>query len=203
MEPPADDLATRYRAPVYRYFRRMTEDADLAEDLTQDVFVPLLRGLPGYRARDREPAWVFTIARHVLLDHGHAPHLPVVRLSEIGEEVASLEHDPVVALGFHEAVALLRHGDRESLGLASLPQPPPPPQTQPATAPTSTPVGGATHPAAAVPPAAMPSAAPPAPRVARARPRPEVGAPPVASLRVRFGQWRTVPAPVAEGGQRQ
>jgi RNA polymerase sigma-70 factor (ECF subfamily) len=43
-----------------------------AEDLTQEVFVRVLRGLDSYEERQLERAWVFRIARNVWLDHWRA-----------------------------------------------------------------------------------------------------------------------------------
>jgi RNA polymerase sigma-70 factor (ECF subfamily) len=43
--------------------------ADLAEDLTQEVFLRVVRVADGFEARGRDRAWLFTIARHVLIDH--------------------------------------------------------------------------------------------------------------------------------------
>jgi RNA polymerase sigma-70 factor (ECF subfamily) len=59
----------RYHLAVFRYLWRMTGRRDEAEDLTQEVFVRIMRGVDRYDPRDREQAWVFRIARNLLLDH--------------------------------------------------------------------------------------------------------------------------------------
>jgi RNA polymerase sigma-70 factor (ECF subfamily) len=53
---------------VHRYFRRLTGDRTTADDLTQEVFLRIVRGAAGYEPMERERAWVFRIARNVLLD---------------------------------------------------------------------------------------------------------------------------------------
>jgi RNA polymerase sigma-70 factor (ECF subfamily) len=65
---PADaaDLFARYARSVYRYFHQMTGRPDLAEDLTQQVFLRIVRSLPRYEARGCEAGWVFRIAENVL-----------------------------------------------------------------------------------------------------------------------------------------
>jgi RNA polymerase sigma factor (sigma-70 family) len=71
--PDAGDLFERYHLPLFRYVWRMTGRRDVAEDLTQEVFVRVLRGIARYEARDREQAWLFRIARNLLVDH-HRRH---------------------------------------------------------------------------------------------------------------------------------
>ena len=67
-------------ASVYRYLRSRAEPAD-AEDITADVFIKAMRGLPSYRNRGLPfVAWLLRIARNELADHhkrrkreAHAP----------------------------------------------------------------------------------------------------------------------------------
>lgn len=67
--PSARDLFSRHHLTIFRFLRRMTGDAALAEDLTQDAFVRVIRGLETYQPRERDVAWLFRIARRLLLDH--------------------------------------------------------------------------------------------------------------------------------------
>ena len=69
--PPdaAGTIADAYGSAVRGYFHRALGRRDLAEDLTQEVFVRVVRSADRYDARGRDRAWVFTIAHHVLLDH--------------------------------------------------------------------------------------------------------------------------------------
>lgn len=62
-------LFQKYRQPLRRYFRFATGSANLADDLTQDVFLRVVRGADGYQPRGRERAWLFRIARNLLTDH--------------------------------------------------------------------------------------------------------------------------------------
>jgi RNA polymerase sigma-70 factor (ECF subfamily) len=77
----------RHRARVFRYLRRAVGSADVAEDLTQDVFLKVLRGLPSYQDRQLEAAWVFRIVRRVLADHWRQPLPPVS--DEAADEAAA------------------------------------------------------------------------------------------------------------------
>ena len=61
-------LYHRYLTPVYRYLYRRLGNEKEAEDLTAQVFVEALEGLPGCRERGRIASWLFTIARRRLVD---------------------------------------------------------------------------------------------------------------------------------------
>jgi RNA polymerase sigma-70 factor (ECF subfamily) len=47
-------LFTQYHQAVYGYLRRMARNRDVAEDLTQEVFLKVLVALPAYEERERE-----------------------------------------------------------------------------------------------------------------------------------------------------
>jgi RNA polymerase sigma factor (sigma-70 family) len=120
----------RHRTRVYRYLRRAVGSADLAEDLSQEVFLRVVRGLPSYQDRQLETSWVFRIVRRVLADHWREPLPPIsdaLDSREVAEEPtqalrASLEQaigrlDPlnqevllmreVVGLSYEEIAAAL------------------------------------------------------------------------------------------------
>ena len=66
--PLARRLFEQHGVVVQRYFRRLTADAAEAEDLTQEVFLRVVRNTDRYENRERERAWVFRIARNVMID---------------------------------------------------------------------------------------------------------------------------------------
>jgi len=101
----------RRHAAVFRYFKRMTGDIDLAQDLTQEVFVRVLRGLDAYSDLGREVSWLYQIARNVLIDHHREVQVlpPTIHLvDEVGADCTR-----IVAFGFQEALALLPEEERE------------------------------------------------------------------------------------------
>jgi RNA polymerase sigma-70 factor (ECF subfamily) len=67
--PTALDLFERHHVAVFRFLRGMRLPTPDAEDLTQEVFLRVLRGLSRYEERQTERAWVFRIARNVWIDH--------------------------------------------------------------------------------------------------------------------------------------
>lgn len=58
----------RHHLGVFRYLRRIVGSAADAEDLTQETFLRVMRGLSRYRPEGREAAWVFEIARNLALN---------------------------------------------------------------------------------------------------------------------------------------
>ncbi len=64
-----DALYARHRGPVFRYLRRQTGNAALAEELFQDVWLKLIDARAGYEPRAKFTTWLFTIAHNRLMDH--------------------------------------------------------------------------------------------------------------------------------------
>jgi RNA polymerase sigma-70 factor (ECF subfamily) len=67
--PTALDLFERHHLAVFRFLRRLDGTGRHAEDLTQEVFLRVVRALHTYEERQLEKAWIFRIARNVWLDH--------------------------------------------------------------------------------------------------------------------------------------
>lgn len=62
-------LFERYNRAVYQYCRQMTRDSAQAEDLTQDIFIRVLKKASSYSGRGSFKAWLFNVARNMTLDH--------------------------------------------------------------------------------------------------------------------------------------
>lgn len=62
------ELVHLLQVPVWRFLTRLLGDRGLAEDITQETFVRVHRGLPGFGGRSRFSTWVFGIARNAGLD---------------------------------------------------------------------------------------------------------------------------------------
>jgi RNA polymerase sigma-70 factor (ECF subfamily) len=57
-----------YQRPVYNYVCRTLGDRELAEDLTQEIFMRVHRSLPRFDGRCLFTSWLFQIAKNRLID---------------------------------------------------------------------------------------------------------------------------------------
>ena len=62
-------LFERYNKRIYNFLARMTMDRALAEDLTQNVFLRIIKYRNSYRDGARFQSWIYQIARNVFSDH--------------------------------------------------------------------------------------------------------------------------------------
>jgi len=63
-----DQLVRRWHEPLCRYVRGVVPDEDAAAEVVQEIWLRILRGIPGLRDPSRLRAWVFGIARRTLMD---------------------------------------------------------------------------------------------------------------------------------------
>jgi RNA polymerase sigma-70 factor, ECF subfamily len=61
-------ILTAYETPVFNYVLRMVGERALAEDLTQEIFLRIYQGLPGFSLRCRFTTWLFQVAKNRVLD---------------------------------------------------------------------------------------------------------------------------------------
>lgn len=101
-----DPLYSRYVDRVYRYLYSRLGSRQDAQDLTSQVFLAALEGLPRYRPQGHFAAWLFSIARHKAADHFRR------RGSEIpldpALEMAAADDDPATGALRAEARQALR-----------------------------------------------------------------------------------------------
>jgi RNA polymerase sigma-70 factor (ECF subfamily) len=63
-----DDLVRRWSGPLHRYALKLSNDPALASDLTQDVWLRAIQGLPRLREASQFRAWLFGIAHRTFMD---------------------------------------------------------------------------------------------------------------------------------------
>jgi RNA polymerase sigma factor (sigma-70 family) len=62
-------LFERYHKRIFNFLARMTMDRDLAEDLTQNVFLRIMKYRTSYREGNRFESWIYQVARNAFSDH--------------------------------------------------------------------------------------------------------------------------------------
>src|SRR5438045_3234968 len=66
-------LVTRYRTRVFGMIVRTVGDTGRAEDLAQDVFLRVYRGLPYFQGRAKFSTWIYRVALNVCLQERQRP----------------------------------------------------------------------------------------------------------------------------------
>ncbi len=64
-----DELFERYREPLYRFFRRRITGVERAEDLTQETFLAVIRGIARYEPRALFRTYLYGIALKLVAAH--------------------------------------------------------------------------------------------------------------------------------------
>ena len=80
-------IVRAYERPVYNYVLRLVGERSLAEDLTQEIFIRVFQGLPGFSLRSRFTTWLFQVTKNRVLDELRA-------LERRPRSVATLEDIP-------------------------------------------------------------------------------------------------------------
>ncbi len=65
-------LFERYHKRILNFLARMTLDRTVAEDLTQNVFLRMIRYRNSYQAGNKFESWIYQVARNVFSDHYQA-----------------------------------------------------------------------------------------------------------------------------------
>ena len=114
-----EEIVGAFHARLVRFFYRLCWDRGRAEDLTQDLFLKLLRGAHKYRPQGRLPTFVFRVATNLWIDQYRAQK-PRGRLYSLDQ--AMLKGEPVLSHAQRSGEAgpeamdqLIRKEERERL----------------------------------------------------------------------------------------
>lgn len=116
-------LFERYHKRIFNFLARMTMDRDLAEDLTQNVFLRIIKYRTSYRDGNRFQSWIYQVARNVFSDHYQAhknrfsDFVDVEKISDhMADREEGEEQDEKERL-LHRSMAKLSEEQRELLVL--------------------------------------------------------------------------------------
>jgi RNA polymerase sigma-70 factor (ECF subfamily) len=110
------ELVDRYKNLVYAIVCRMVNDRTQADDLAQDVFLKVHRGLPYFRGDARLSTWIYRIVQNICSE-ARARQSPDMPLDDGREDRRPIE--PGASDG---AFADLELRDRLNKALAQLPE---------------------------------------------------------------------------------
>ncbi len=63
-----ETLYRKYKGPVFSFLVRQYAASDTAKELTQEVFLRVIRNAQSFRYGSRFTTWLFTIARNIAID---------------------------------------------------------------------------------------------------------------------------------------
>ena len=123
----ASVLFDRHHKRIFNFLARMTMDRELAQDLTQNVFLRMIKYRKSYREGNRFQSWIYQVARNVFSDHYQAhkqksDFVDVEKMSDIviDHEEGAEQHEREKIL--HRSLALLNEEQRELLVLTRFQQ---------------------------------------------------------------------------------
>ena len=97
-----DALIARWHRPLWLYIRRMTGRDEDAQDLLQEVWLRVIRGIGRLRDGSRFRGWLFGIARRALMDRLRrvysAPATDDVDVAELALEIEATDSEADLAL---------------------------------------------------------------------------------------------------------
>jgi RNA polymerase sigma-70 factor, ECF subfamily len=101
---------------VYAVCLRMSGEASLAEDLTQEVFIRTWKKLGSFQHKSSFSSWLHRLAVNVILDHRRQSGRRRINQLEEEEELATMEtastRNPVNLISLERAIAALPSGAR-------------------------------------------------------------------------------------------
>lgn len=115
-----DELIRRWQEPIWTFVRRQVADSDVAKDITQEVWIRVLRGFGSLRDCSKLRAWLFTVARRTVMDRLRrqyaAPAIADVDMEDVPAEESAEDIEEHLATMHHE-LAMLPVAERETLTL--------------------------------------------------------------------------------------
>ena len=110
------ELVDRYRDLVYAMVWRLAPDKEQVDDLAQEVFLKVYRGLPYFRGEARLSTWIYRIVANVCSEARGRPRVEVqMEKTADGREIEPASLD--------RAFAGIEARDRVEKALAQLPEP--------------------------------------------------------------------------------
>ena len=91
----ASVLFERYHKRLFNFLARMTFDKEAAEDLTQNVFLRMLKYRNSYREGAKFQSWIYQMARNVFADYYQESKTKnrVVKMETVPDRIDEKEND--------------------------------------------------------------------------------------------------------------
>lgn len=116
-------LFERYHKPLFNFLAKMTLEREQAEDLTQNVFLRMIRYRTSYKEGMKFKSWIYQVARNVFSDYYQATknkRADFVEVEKIADRIMDNEENSQFEEKeqlLHQSLALLNEEQRELLVL--------------------------------------------------------------------------------------
>ena len=110
------DLVDEWNESLNRYIRALTSNPDQVDDLVQEVWIRVIRGLMKLRDPARFPPWLFTVARRTFADQLRSDYRdPILHSLSGAETAAEVTEDLEVTLDMEGSIERLPPIDAEAV----------------------------------------------------------------------------------------
>lgn len=119
----ASVLFDRYNKRIFNFLARLTMNRDVAEDLTQNVFLRMIKYRGSYKEGNKFHSWIYQVARNVFSDHyqmNKNKRADFVEVEKIGDQIQDVDESLIQderERVLHESLTLLSEEQRELLVL--------------------------------------------------------------------------------------
>jgi RNA polymerase sigma-70 factor (ECF subfamily) len=90
MIPDSQNIWSEVQNGLRAFIAKRVADEASVEDLSQEVFVRMQRGLGGLKKKSRLVSWIYQIARHAIIDYYRARGRQIARPVGLASELESL-----------------------------------------------------------------------------------------------------------------
>ena len=116
-------LVRRHTPSVYAHALRFFGNPTAADDIVQEVFIKVYRGLDSFDERSKFSTWLYRIARNACLDHvraGARRPVPIDPLSVTAAAPGDLSDQVALSTSVEAAMRALAPEDRDALSAVAL-----------------------------------------------------------------------------------
>lgn len=115
LEDNIDEIYNRHYLDVYRFLICFSGNQNDAEDLTQEVFIRVLNNLANLKSLKNVKTWIFSIAKHVAIDHYRKKKFASLFTDVFFKQMKSSQKEPTEVIEqnemkrhIHQAISKLR-----------------------------------------------------------------------------------------------
>jgi len=94
LEGSISKIYREYYLDVYRFLICFSGNQHDAEDITQEVFIRVLNNLSNFNNSRNLKTWIFSIAKHVAVDHYRKKKFTSIFKVGFFKQIASTDKDP-------------------------------------------------------------------------------------------------------------